>query len=246
MSTRARHLGGILTFFDPAKKYLITRRESRYQFHDDFDLHTSIPGDGARENGVPWVQDIAGAAPPTVVLTADAAGGVVTHSLTATSEAQDATIHFDDNRHVSLDRACIFQCYARFTTLPTLLGIGSIALASDHNAGGQVGTTYNVGFQVSAAGAVGLRIDDNVAPVTDAAVQTLVVNQWYAFRIECLSISNIKFFIDGAVVGGSTTFSMAAVTGTANAVLQPFIGMSKASGAGLGVLAVDSVDVWQD
>jgi hypothetical protein len=246
MATKSRYVGGILTYYDPAKKNIITGRESRYRWHDDFDTYTSIPAAASKENGVPWVQDITGAAPPTVALTADAEGGVVTCSLTSADQAQDATIHFDDYRHVSLDKAPIVQFYARMTTLPTLLGIASIGLASDHNAGGQVGTTYNAGFQISASGAVGLRIDDNVTPVTAASVATLTVNQWYAFRIEALSISALRFYIDGALVGGSTTFSMAAVTGTANAVLQPFIGMSKASGAGVGVLAVDSVDIWQN
>lgn len=246
MATKSKYVGGVLTYFDPAKKYLYTGRESRYRWHDDFDTYTTIPAAASKANGIPWVQDITGAAPPTVALTADAVGGVVTMSLTADSQAQDATIHFDDYRHVSLDKSPIVQFYARFTTLPTLLGIGSIGLASDHNAGGMAGTTYNAGFQVSAAGAVGLLIDDNVTPVTAAAVATLTVNQWYAFRIEALTIGALRFFIDGALVGGSTTFSMAAVTGTANAVLQPFIGMSKASGAGLGVMALDSVDIWQD
>lgn len=245
MATKSKYVGGKLTFFDPAKKYIYTRRETRYQWHDDFDTYTSVPEDGSKANGVPWVLDLTGAAPPTGALTADAAGGVYTMSLTATSEAQDSTIHFDDYRHISLDRAPIFQCYAQMTTLPTLLGIASIGLASDHNAGGQVGTTINVGFQISASGAVGLRIDDDVTPVTAASVATLTVSTYYCFRIDCTDKTNIKFSIDGAIVGGSTTFSMAAATG-ADAILQPFIGVSKASGAGLGVLVVDSVDIWQD
>ncbi|MGD9644424.1 MAG: hypothetical protein AB7U73_01855 [Pirellulales bacterium] len=246
MSTKAKYANGILTHYDPAKKYLWTNRESRYKFHEDFDQLTTIPDDGSRANGCPWVQDITGAAPPTVTLSADHAGGAAVCTLTVDSQAQDATIHFDDNRHVSLDRGAVFQAYLRFTTLPTLLGIGSIGLASDHNAGGMAGTTYCAGFQVSASGAVGLLVDDNVSPITAAAVATLTVNVWYVFRIESFSISGLRFYIDGAVVGGSTAFNLSALTGTANAVLQPFIGMSKASGAGLGVMAVDSVDVWQD
>ena len=246
MVTRGRNIAGKLTFFDPAKKYLWSRRETRYHFHDDFDSYATIPGDGSRANGSPWVEDITlTLGTPTVSFTADAPDGVIATALEATSEAMDATIHWDDNRHIDIaDNAPVFQCYARLTTLPTLNGIGCLGLADDHNAGGMAGTTYNIGFTVDSTAAVTCRMDDNATVTTAASGITMVVNQWYAFRIDFTTITNVKFFIDGAVVAGSTTFSYAATGADAN--LQPFIGVSKASGAGLGVLAVDSVDIWQD
>lgn len=244
MPTKSKNYGGVLTYFDTAKKYIYTRRESRYQFHDDFDTYTTIPAAGSRANGTPWVQHIVGAAPPTLTLAADHAGGAITSTLTSASQAQTAVVSYDDNRHISLDRACVFQAYLRFTTLPTLLGIGNIGLSSDYNAGGLAGTTYCAGFQVGAAGATTLLLDDNVTPQTSSTIATLAVDTWYCMRIESLAIGAVRFFLDGALVG--TSYSMSAVTGTANAVLQPYIGMSKASGAGLGVFTVDSVDVWQE
>ncbi len=150
MSTNSRYINGALTFFDPAKKYLWTRRETRYQLHDDFDLYTSIPAAASRANGNPWVQDITGAAPPTVALGADAQGGTLVCSLTSASQAQDATAHWDDNRHVDLDAGAVFQAYAKVSTLPTLLGIAHIGLMSD-NGSSFLGTTYNVGFTIAAA-----------------------------------------------------------------------------------------------
>jgi hypothetical protein len=244
MTTKSRYVGGVLTHFDPAKKYSYTRRDSRYHFHSDFDELATIPASGSRANGSPWVQQITGAAPPTVTLVADAIGGAAAFTLTSDSQAQDATIHFDDNRHVSLDQGAVFQAYARLTTLPTLLGIAHLGLVDDKDPS-FLATSYNVGFTIAAGGVVSCNMDDNVTPLAVASGVTMAVNTWYSFRIEAISISNIKFFIDGAVVAGSTAFSMAAVTGTANAVLQPFAGIGKASGAGVGVMQLDTVDIWQ-
>jgi hypothetical protein len=245
MSTRSEYKGGILTFFDPAKNNLITHRDSRYRWHDDFDTYTTIAAAASRANGNPWVQDITGAAPPTVALTADGSGGIVTCTLTSASQAQDAAVHFDDNRHIDLDRSPIVQFYARLTTLPTTgTAFAALGLIGDHAATFS-STTYNAGFTVGASGVLTCAIDDNATPTTATATPTIAVNTWYAFRIEALSKSAIRFFLDGALVGGSTTFNYAATAG-ANSTLQPYFGVHKASGTGVGTLVVDSVDVWMD
>lgn len=244
MSTRSEYKGGILTFFDPAKKNLITRRDSRYAWHDDFDTYTSIPATASRANGNPWVKDITGAAPPTVGFVADGSGGIIECALTSASQAQDASVHFDDNRHIDLDRSPIVQFYARLTALPTGLGFAGLGMIGDH-AATFAGTTYNVGFLVGASGAIQCAIDDNATPTSATASPTIAVDTWYAFRIEALSKSEIRFFVNGDLVAGTTTFNYAATAG-ANSTLQPYFGMHKASGTGVGTLVVDSVDIWMD
>lgn len=236
--------GGSQTFFDPAKKGLIVDRKSRYKYHDDFDLYTSIPAAASRANGNPWVQDITGAAPPTVALAADSQGGAVLCSLTSASQAQDATVHWDDNRHCDLDANLIFQAYAKVTVLPTLLGIAHIGLMSD-NGTSFLATTYNAGFTIAASGALSCNIDDNASPLAIATGVTLTVDTYYAFRIESFSKANIKFYLNGDVVAASTTFNYAATAG-ANSMLQPTLGIDKASGLGVGALHVNSIDIWQD
>lgn len=244
MSTRSRYVGGAVTFYDPGKSYLYTRRESRYAFHDDFDTGTTFPATGSRANGNPWVKKITGAAPPTFDYVADGSGGLVQATLTATSEAQDATGYWDDSRNMDLDRAVIFQAYARLTVLPTGLAIGHLGLASDY-AAGFIGTTYNAGFTLGLAGAVSANMDDNVTPLAVSTGVTMVVNTWYSFRVEALSKSAIRYYINGVAVATTTTFNYGGSAG-ANSVLQPFIGIGKASGTGVGTLQVDSVDVWQN
>lgn len=243
MSTRSKYANGKLAFFDPAKNYIWTRYETRSHFHEDFDTLTSIPGDGSKANGTPWVQDITGAGPPTVTLVADAPGGVVAAALTADEEAQDATIHFDDTRYFDVTRGLVFQCRARLTALPTLLGIMHIGLADDHDPA-FVSTSYNMGFTLAAGGAVSINMDDNSTLTAISTGLSLTVNEWYVFRIECFDLTKVRYYINGVNYGGSSDTPFAA-TG-ANAVLQPFLGGGKASGAGVGTLQVDSVDIWQD
>ena len=244
MATKSRYQNGALTFYDPTKKYLVTRRETRNQYYDNFSQYTSIATAGSRANGNPWVKDITGAAPPTVGYVADAIGGVAECALTSASQAQDASAHWDDNRHICLDNGPVVQFYAKLTVLPTLLGIAHLGLISD-NGTDFAGTTYNAGFTIAAAGVVSAAIDDNATPTSATTGVTMAVDTWYAFRIEAFSKSAIRFFINGALVAGSTSFNYAATAG-ANSTLQPIFGIGKASGAGVGTLQVANFAYWQD
>lgn len=244
MSTRSMYQNGALTWYDPAKKYLVTNRETRNRYNDNFSQYTTIPTAGSRANGNPWVADITGAAPPTVSLVADAIGGVAQCALTSASQAQDASAHWDDNRHICLDNGPVVQFYAKLTVLPTLLGIAHLGLISD-NGTDFAGTTYNAGFTIAAAGVVSAAIDDNATPTSATTGVTMVVDTWYAFRIEAFVKSAIRFFINGALVAGSTSFNYAATAG-ANSTLQPIFGIGKASGAGVGTLQVANFSYWQD
>lgn len=243
MATKSYYRNGALTFYDPAKKHIWTRRDVRSHFHDDFDLLTSIPATASKANGTPWASDITGAAPPVNSIVADAPGGVVQHALTADSQAQDATIHFDDTRYYDLTRGLVYQALARVTVLPTSTATLHLGLTSDH-AAGFVNTTYNVGFTVAASGALSINMDDNATLTAISTGLSLTVNEWYVFRIECFDLTKVRYYVSGVNYGASSATPYAA-TG-ANAVLQPYQGAYKASGAGVGTLQVDSVDIWQD
>lgn len=242
MSSKSYFKNGILTTYDPAKKNIWTNRLSRYRFNDDFERYTTIPDDGSRANGSPWVQDITGAAPPVVSLVADGSAGIVSCALTADSQAQDATIHWDDNRHIDLDKGVVFQALWRATVLPTSTVTASVGLGGDHAATGFAGLTYALGFSLAASGALSAYMDDNVGVVT-ASAATVTVNTWYVLRVEVFQKTAIRFYVDGVQVASG--FSYGASAG-ANSTLQPFIGVCKASGTGVGTIQVDSVDIWQD
>ena len=211
-------------------------------FYDDFiGSDVVIPASGSVESGCKWSKKIVGAAPPTVAKTADGVNGFVACSLTADSQAQDAALHMNDELMFSIAQGAIFETRLSLTTLPTLNGVASFGLWGAFGAGG---SNYRVGFEVPAGGVCACESDDNATDTSASSGQTLVAGTYYIFRIDCTTQTDIKFFINGVRVAASTTFANAA--SAANSKCQPHIGMYKASGAGLGVISVDYVKIWQN
>lgn len=211
-------------------------------FYDDFlGADVVIPASGSEENGCSWTKKIVGAAPPTVAKTANGVNGFVLCSLTADNQKQDAAIHWDDQLPLSIAQGAIFETRLSFTTLPTLAAVGSFGL---WGAWGDGGSAYRVGFEVPAGGIVTCESDDNATDTAVASTVTLVAGTYNIFRIDCTTQTDIKFYVDGVRVCATTTFANAA--SAANSKVQPHCGLYKASGAGLGVLSVDYVKVWQD
>ena len=212
------------------------------QFYDDFiGADVVIPADGSVESGTKWSKKIVGAAPPTVAKTADGVNGLVACSLTSTSQKQDAVLHMNDELMLSIAQGSVFETRLSLTTLPTLNGVASFGL---WGAWADGGSAYRVGFEVPAGGIVTCESDDDATDTSAATSTTLVAGAYNVFRIDCTTQSDIKFYIDGARVVSGTTFNNAA--SAANSKSQPHCGLYKASGAGLGVMSVDYVKIWQD
>jgi len=211
-------------------------------FYDDFNgADLVIPATGADESGCKWTKKIVGAAPPTVAKAADTVNGFALCSLTSADQKQDAAIHWDDQLSLSIAQGPIFETRLSFTTMPTLAAVGSFGLWGAWADGGSL---YRVGFEVPAGGVVTCESDDNATDTSAATTTTLTAGTYNVFRIDCTTQTNIKFYIDGVRVAGSTTFNNAA--SAANSKCQPHLGLYKASGAGLGVMSVDYVKVWMN
>ena len=211
-------------------------------FYDDFaGADLVIPAMASPESGCKWTDKIVGAAPPTVAKSADVVNAHILCSLTSAGQKQDAAINWDDQLVLSIAQGAIFEARLSLTTLPTLNGIASFGL---WGAWADGGSAYRVGFEVPAGGIVTCESDDNATDTAAATTTTLVAGTYNIFRIDCTTQTDIKFFIDGARVAGSTTFANAA--SAANSKSQPHLGLYKASGAGLGVLSVDYVKAWQN
>jgi len=211
-------------------------------FYDDFiGADVVFLASGAAAEGCVWTKKIVGAAPPTVAKVADSVNGLVLGSLTSDDQKQDAALHMNDELMFSIAQGAIFEARLALTTLPTLLGVASFGL---WGAWKDAGSDYRVGFEVPAGGIVTCESDDNATDLSAASTVTLVAGVYHIFRIDCTNQADIKFFIDGVRVCASTTF--ANVASAANSKCQPHLGLYKASGAGLGVLSVDYVKVWQN
>jgi len=211
-------------------------------FYDDFiGADGVIPATGAAESGCKWSKKIVGAAPPTVAKTADGVNEDVLCSLTSADQKQDAALHMNDELRFSIAQGAIFETRLALTTLPTLEGIASFGL---WGAWADGGSAYRVGYEVPAGGIVACESDDNATDTSASSEITMVAGTYYIFRIDCTVQTNIKYYINGNRVAAATTFANAA--SAANSKMQPHIGLYKASGAGLGVMSVDYVKVFQN
>lgn len=196
-----------------------------------------------------WSQLITGAAPPTVAPVADAIGGRAALSLTATSEAQQAGLAHNNQRNFLVTNGGVFEARIIVPTLPTLLSKIFIGLAAD-NVANPDSILQSIWFAITSAGLLVETDDNNI----DTSVSTGIVpltTDVLALRCDFEEIGNVKFFaalnpvpgrkVAWSQVAQTTRFNFAA-TG-ANATLQPFLSAAKASGAGLGVVHVDSIYV---
>ncbi len=215
-------------------------------FYDDFvGADVVIPATGSDESGTKWTKKIVGAAPPTVVKTANGVNGLVALSFTSANQKQDAVLHMDDQLMFSIAQGCIFETRLTLTVAPTLNTIASWGL---WGAWADGGSNFRVGFEVTSTSLIAqCESDDNATDSSKATGTTLVVGTYNIFRIDCTNQSDIKFWIDGSPVAGAAgafTFVNAASAG--NSKSQPHIGLYKSTGAGLGVISVDYVKIWQE
>lgn len=243
MGTKGKHVGGVLTFYDGVSHERLLP-VSPVVFMDDFNgADLVIPAAGSEESGCPWAKVIVGAAPPTVAKVADAASGVVACTLTSDSQAQTAALDMGDQRNFSVEQGLIFECRAKLSVLPTLVAEIQFGLAGDNGVPDSI--AQSLFFDADGSGAIKCATDDGTTdsgPIASGV--TVLATEWHIYRIECLDVTDIRFYIDGVHVATGTTFAFAA-TG-ANAILQPWIGAYKASGAGVGTIQVDYIKCWQN
>jgi hypothetical protein len=250
MGTRTRFEGGILREFDDAQQHETVFVNAPLLFAEDFigAGHSSgIPSSGAPAVGYPWVKKIVGAAPPTVALITNAAGGVVTCALTSASEKQDAAIYWNDNFAVDMTKKAGFEIRAALQVTPNAAGVQMVLGFQSAWVDGPDAATFYLSFGCTANGNLIIRSKDGVttssivaAPVGGA--QIVLDTNYHIFRIDVTEPTDVGFYLDGVRVNAAGSIKFAA-TGS-NAVLQPYTSVYKAAGAGVASLAIDKIDVW--
>ncbi|MGJ5163169.1 hypothetical protein [Bradyrhizobium sp. HKCCYLR1051] len=249
MSDRARVISriqpysGIHEFVDKASHERVQVLAPQ-TFYDDFVGAGAlvISAAGSATNGVPWVKKIVGAAPPTVAGVANAIGGQVACTLTATSEKQDAALYWGDNKGLDVTKGLIFESRFQLSVLPSAAGVQAVlGLASNWIDGPDNNACYlQVG--ATASGALLVRSFDGVTQISASAGVTLGTTDWALVRIDASDVTDVKMFINGAQVTTKGQINFAA-TGTL-AVLQPYAAMYKPSGTGVGTLTIDKIETW--
>lgn len=216
---------------------------AKVKFEDDFEnLYIKTAAAGV----VGWTLKDSGAATEAIV--ANQPGGVVGLTLAANDEEEEAGLTFGDALNFNLDKGLVFETRLAANVLPTLLSECYFGLAGAYVKGTLVaadqGPLVHVVFNLDGSGAVTLHTDDNGGSDNDAVATgvSVLATAFHVFRIDIHSVTNVRFYIDGARVGSSTTFN---VSNGSNVVLQPYFMCYKSAGAGLGQFYVDSVKVWQ-
>ena len=201
-----------------------------------------IPAAGSAESGVDWVKKIVGSGPPTVAGVANAAGGQVACTLTATSEKQDGALYFGDNLGFDVTKGLIFEARARLSVLPSAASVQTVFGLSSAWTDGPDNASYYLEFGATASGAINMRSQDGVTQSSVSSGVTALAADWKVYRIDASDVTDVKYFIDGVQVSSNNAISFAA-TG-ANAVLQPYASVYKPSGTGVATLLLDYVRIW--
>lgn len=190
--------------------------------------------------GYPWIQKtVKTGGTPTVAAVSNYPGGLVRMALDATSEKQEATLYAADVLNWDLTKSAVIEFRVANHVVPSAaavemaFGFHSVWIDGPDNA------SFYTDFQQLASGVVNFRTKDGVQTLANASPVTMVVDAFHIFRIDITDPTNVRFFIDGVEVSTKGQMSFAA-TG-ANAILQPYFSVYKASGVGVGSLDVDMV-----
>lgn len=202
---------------------------------DNFDRAqtlTTTPG----YNG--WtVADTSAAGTPTYT-TVTENGGAMKLTLEATSEAQNVCMYQNDVLMLDLANLQLVEFIAKVSGIDsvTTLVFGVGTARNDTVAS----VTNCAWFKILGSGSTSnVLIDtrDGTTSNTGVATGTTLSSTYKKFTIDFQNgLADVRFFIDGDRVAGSTTFSMAAITADQN--VQPIVQIQKASGTGVASVSI--------
>ena len=221
-----------------------------FQFGDDFigAGHTAgIPAAGSPSAGYPWVKKIVGT-PTGVALVTNSSGGIMQCALAATSEAEEASLYFNDSLSVDTTKTGQAEWRAALATPPSASGVqAAIGLGTSWVGGPQslarymlFGWTANNSLLIWSKDGVGSTISQAAVPIGGSAISTDTNMHFY--RIDWSNPTDLAFYVDGNRVNAVNSISWQA-TGT-NAILQPWHTVYKPSGTGVATLNVDKIDIF--
>lgn len=221
------------------------------QFGDDFigAGHTAgIPAAGSPAAGYPWVKKIVGAAPPTVALVTNSSGGTLACALAATSEAEEASLYFNDSLSIDTTKIGQAEWRAALTVAPSASGVQAALGLGSAWVGGPTNLARYTLFGWSANGNLLIQSKDGTgntysfaaAQIGGSAITSDTA--MHLFRIDWSNPADIAFFYDGNRVNAVGSVMWAA--SGANAILQPWSTVYKPSGTGLATVTLDKIDIF--
>lgn len=242
-TTRAKWRNNQMAFYD-SSTFETVRPFAPFYWMDDFVTDAIL-----KAAGVPgWTAiDTSAIGLTTPIQVADQSCGVYSLLFDAQDEEQESGLYMNDELVLNLDKGPVIEFRLDIAVLPTLLTETYFGVVNNYVKGtlaaADQGPTVHICFMLDGTGAVTIHTDDT-ANDNDAVATgiTAVPGTYNIFRIDMTTISDVKFYIDGAPVATSTTFDCS--TGAA-VMVQPYIVQYKSAGAGLGTTYIDFIRMWQ-
>jgi hypothetical protein len=238
MSTKARWWNSIQTFFDPGQSYETVLAMAPIWFEDDF--MGKVISTGATNY---WGTRTVGT--PGAAALVSAANGLARLPLAATSEAETNNLDFNDVLPLQKNLGLIIELRVALHVLPTGNATIVFGLSNAYNAvPGSI--THNVWFRFDAATGGLLQMESKDGTHTNAQKSTgltWVIDVFHVCRIDLTTLTDVRFYVDGADANNGQTFDFSA---TPTTTLQPQLELYKASGTGVGTLDLDVVKVWSN
>jgi hypothetical protein len=176
---------------------------------------------------------------PIVGAIANGGGGQAKILLDATSEDQEAVLYFLDNLQIDTSKIGGFEVRFQTPTIPTGVVQAAMGLQSAYVAGPDNASVY-IRAGLRASGAILAESKDGTTTNSVATGTTITTtSEWHIFRADWSVPSAVQFWLDGANLSlGTLSFA------PGSPILQPYLSLYKASGTGVGQLAIDYFRAW--
>lgn len=205
------------------------------EFVDLFDRAqalTTTPG----QNG--WtVKDTSSAGTPTYLCVTED-GGAMKLTLAATSEEEIVTMYQNDVLPYDLAQLQFVEFVAKVAGIDsaTTLVFGVADAQNDTEDSVATNAWFRMQGSTSTSNVV-VESDDGTTDTDDKATGATLGSTYKKFTIDFTNgLSDIRFYIDGARVAASETFTLASVASGQN--VQPFVQLHKASGTGVPSISI--------
>lgn len=204
------------------------------EFCDDF-LGTVATLPASADPATPWlIDDTSSSGTPTYTTGTSAA----TLTLASTNEIENVCLHFNDSLDFDIDD--LIHAEFRVKTVASLNATTSIAFGMATARNDAIDSiASHASFRLIGSNAVVVETDDAVIDNDDVSTGKTLVATYKRFVIDFQNKSDIKFYIDGERVAGSTTFSMANFT----TGLQPYVQIQKTADTNVNSVTVDYVRI---
>lgn len=188
-----------------------------------------------------WTAKATGTTPTHLVASGD--GGGMKLTLTSTSENQYAVMYHNDVLNFDLAQIEFVEIIAKVASIDAVTCL-TMGLAAAWNATDDSIVT-NAWFRMEGSvstSALVVETDDAVSDLDDKSTGTTLSSTYKTLRMDfTYGLADVRFYVDGERVAGSTTFDMSGLTAGLN--VQPFVQLSKASGTGVPTVTIKKFQI---